>query len=266
MESKMSLNLGGTGLDAGAMAGASLSARVASMLTRKIRDEQLPAGTRLPTENAMAQHFGVSRTVIREAIMTLKAEGMVETRQGLGAFVRVPANEEAAFHVDPLTRESKDNLLGLIEVRRGIEAEIAALAAVRRSEAQIAEIRDAWLQIEKAVAAGGDGVEEDVRFHLAIAHATGNAYWVKLVEMFAPQLKVAVSVTRANEARRDDYAQNVRDEHEKIVAAIAAGDPSAARAMAIEHMGRAAERVSTADHEFWVKGGGVHARGLTEKK
>jgi DNA-binding FadR family transcriptional regulator len=265
MGSKVAFSLGGADLDAGAMAGASLSARVASILSRKIQDEKLAAGTRLPTENAMAQHFGVSRTVIREAIMTLKAEGRVETRQGLGAFVKTPASDEPAFHVDPLTHESRSNLLGLIEVRRGIEAEIAALAAVRRSPSQIAEIREALEQIEQAAAAGGDGVEEDVRFHLAIARATGNSYWVTLVEMFAPQLKVAVSVTRANEARRDDYAQCVRDEHERIVAAIAAGDPSAARAAAIEHMGQAAERVSTADHEFWVKGGGVRARRLSEK-
>ena len=161
--------------------------------------------------------------------------------------------------------KSKSNLLSLIEVRRGIEAEIAALAAVRHSKAQIREIREALSQIEKSVAAGGDGVEEDVRFHLAIARATGNAHWVTLIEMFAPQLKVAVSVTRANEARRDDYAQCVRDEHEKIVAAISAGDAAAARAAAIEHMGQAAERVSTADHEFWVRGGGVRARRLSEK-
>jgi DNA-binding FadR family transcriptional regulator len=265
MGSKMTFSLGGADLDAGAMAGASLSARVASILIRKINDEKLTAGTRLPTENALAQHFGVSRTVIREAIMTLKAEGLVETKQGLGAFVRAPANEDPAFHIDPLTHESKSNLLGLIEVRRGIEAEIAALAAVRRSKAQVAEIRKALSRIEKSVAAGGDGVEEDVRFHTAIARATGNPHWVTLVEMFAPQLKVAVSVTRANEARRDDYAQSVREEHERIVAAIAAGDPAEARAAAIEHMGQAAERVSTADHEFWVRGGGVRARRLSEK-
>ena len=265
MEPKVSLSFAAADLDSGVMAGASLSARVAHVLLHKIQDENLPAGARLPTENAMAQHFGVSRTVIREAIMTLKAEGMVETRQGLGAFVRRPANDESAFHVDPLTRESVGNLLGLIEVRRGIESEVAALAAARREERQITQIREALRQIDVAAAAGGDGVEEDVRFHLAIARATGNPYWVKLIEMFAQQIKAAVTVTRANEARRIDFAHDVRGEHEKIVAAIAAGNPAAARDAATEHMERAAERVSAADHEFWAREGGEYARRLAEK-
>jgi DNA-binding FadR family transcriptional regulator len=228
----------------------SLSARVAGVLMRKIQEGGFVLGTKLPTENALAQRFGVSRTVIREAIASLKAEGVVETRQGSGAFVCRPRGD-TTFHIDPLTRESVFKLLQLIEVRRGLEAEIAALAAVRRDDRQLAGIRQTLVAIDQAVAAGGTGVDQDVRFHLAIADATGNPYWTTLVEMFAQQLRAAMAVTRANEARRADFVQAVGLEHERIVAAIAAGDAVAARAAATGHMERAAERLAAADQEFW---------------
>jgi DNA-binding FadR family transcriptional regulator len=243
----------------GSAAGQSLSARVTAALQDKIRSGTLAEGARLPTENALAKHFGVSRTVIREAIAALKAEGLVETRQGSGAYLRRPDPARADFRIDPLTREAVGNLLQLIEVRRVIEAEIAALAATQRSAAQLDEIRAALARID---AADGDGVEEDVAFHLALGRATGNPYWAGMIEMFAAQLRTAVAVTRANEARRGDFADQVRNEHARIVAAIAAGDADAARAAAAEHMAQAAARVIAADQDFWTREGGEYARRL----
>lgn len=251
-------------LGTGLAGGASLSKRVAAVLQDKISSGNFTPGTRLPTEAEMSKHFGVSRTVIREAIASLRAAGLVETRQGLGAFVRRPGND-GPFHSDPLTSRSITDLLGLIEVRRGMEAEVAALAAARHSDEQLAEIRRAKAEIDREVAAGGDGVEADVRFHLAIARATGNQYWVKLGEMFSHQLQAAVKVTRANEARRRDFAEAVRTEHDRIVEAIARRDAEAARAAAAEHMVQAARRVSAADQDFWSREGGEYARGLSEK-
>ncbi|BAL26957.1 FadR/GntR family transcriptional regulator [Azoarcus sp. KH32C] len=249
--------------DAGGFATGSLASRVAERLLTKIREDDLPPGTRLPSEQAMAQHFGVSRTVIREAIAILKADGLLETRKGSGAFV---CNADAAqtFGGDRLTDESIQALLNLIEVRRGVEAETAALAAVRRSPGQLAEIEYALRRIAEAVASGSDGVEEDARFHRTIAAATGNPYWVRFIEMFAQPIRSAVKVTRANEARREDFARQVMSEHEKIVAAIAASDPDAARAAAAEHMEHAAQRVRAADRDFWRGEGGQYARNLAE--
>jgi GntR family transcriptional regulator, transcriptional repressor for pyruvate dehydrogenase complex len=143
-----------------------------------------------------------------------------------------------------------------------MEAEAASLAAVRRSPGQLADIEHALRRIEEAAAAGSDGVEEDAKFHQSIAVATGNPYWVRFVEMFAQPIRSAVKVTRANEARREDFARQVQAEHEQIVNAIAAGDPERARAAAREHMERAAERVRLADREFWRGDGGELARRL----
>jgi GntR family transcriptional regulator, transcriptional repressor for pyruvate dehydrogenase complex len=245
------------------VSGGSLSQRVAQVLLQKIQGNELAAGSRLPSENAMAQHFGVSRTVIREAMATLRAEGLVETRQGSGAFVRRPG-ESGGSQMDTLTQESVQSLLNLIEVRRGFEAETAALAAVRRTPRQLADIRRALRGIEEAVGAGQDGVEEDVQFHLSIAKATGNPYWVRFGEVFAREIRAAIRVTRANEARQGDFAQQVLTEHERILAAIAAGDAAAARTAAGNHMEHAARRVTTADRNFWRAEGGELARHLAK--
>jgi DNA-binding FadR family transcriptional regulator len=238
-----------------------LGERVAEKLVAKIREEVIAPGTRLPSEHAMAQHFGVSRTIMREAIALLKADGLLTTRKGSGAFVCKTALPRAA-RGDPLTEQSVQSLLNLTEVRRGLEAEIAALAAVRRTPGQLAAIEHALRGVEDAMRAGGDGVEEDVRFHLCIAEATGNPYWVRFVEMFTQQIRLAVKVTRANEARRLDFMNQVREEHERIVAALAAGDADQARAAAGDHMLCVAERVRLADRDFWAGSGGELARDL----
>ncbi|MCX7174286.1 MAG: FadR/GntR family transcriptional regulator [Proteobacteria bacterium] len=241
----------------------SLSARVAEVVLAKIRDGELPARSRLPSEEALGKHFGVSRTVIREAMASLRAAGMITTRHGIGAFVRADGEAEPdSATVDVLTRLSIESLLNIIEVRRGLEAETAALAAARRSEEQLADIRMALERLSLATARGSDGVEEDVGFHLAIARATGNPYWVALVESYAQQIGKAVRVTRANESRRDDFARQVRLEHERIVAAIADRNSSMARKAATSHMEHAARRVSAADRDFWQAEGGELARGL----
>ena len=258
--SRIGFNLTGVSLGA-AGTGLNLSGRVAAVLLEKIREGGFPPGSRLPTELVMAQRFGVSRTVIREAIISLKAEGMVETRQGSGAFVRQPGSK-SVFMVDPLARESAQQLVLIIEMRRAIDAEIAALAAARRNQQQIDAIRRTLDDIDAAVAAGRDGVHEDVQFHLSIARATGNPYWTKLVEMFAPQLHASITVTRANEAQRNDFQQEARVEHHRILDAIVAGDPIAARAAAAGHMEGASERVESADQEFWAREGKEHARRL----
>ncbi|HSD61264.1 MAG TPA: FadR/GntR family transcriptional regulator [Burkholderiales bacterium] len=239
-----------------------LASRVAELLLNKIRSDGLEAGTKLPSESAMARHFGVSRTVIREAIAALKGDGLLETRKGSGTYVRDVAQIRAQG-ADLVTEASIQSLLNLIEVRRGMEAESAALAALRRTPAQLAEIEHSLRRLEAAVAAGSDGVEEDTRFHQSIAAATGNPYWVRLVEMFAQPIRSAIRVTRANEARRDDFARQVQAEHQRIVDAIATGDPDLARSAAAIHMEQAAQRVRAADREFWRGEGGEYARQLT---
>ena len=234
--------------------GARLSEQLAEALVVSIRDGQLPAGERLPTESALVQRFGVSRTVVREALSRLKTMGLIETRQGSGAFVKNSSDSSADTLV--LAPDGSVNaVIQMVEMRRALEAESAGLAAMRRTAADLKNIKEKMAALERAVAAGGDGVAEDVSFHTAIATAANNPFLLSTLAYLQQFLRDATRVTRANESTRSDFAQQVRDEHERIVAAIEAGDAAAARMAGAMHMVNAAERIARADPAFWSQQG-----------
>jgi len=244
--------------------GIKLAEQVAGKLEAEIRAGRLEVGGKLPTEAALVLQFQVSRTVVREAISRLKSLGLVDARQGSGVFVRNPGIEPLSFEIVPSA--SREAVIQIVEVRRALEAEVAELAAERASKTDVSAIRAALKALADAVAAGRDGVEEDVRFHHAIALATGNPFMIRTLDYLARFLRGATRVTRANEARRDDFAEAVKCEHQQIVQAIAAGDPVAARAAAAEHMKNAQQRIYQADPDFWQKHGQRLARPLVSKR
>ena len=118
-------------------AAGTLTDRVFEALKQLINGEDFQPGSRLPSELKMASRFGVSRTVIREAVSRLKSEGLVESRQGSGVFVR-ERNMHAPFRIDPSIMDSIQSVLQVVELRLSLEGEIAALAARRREIAQLA--------------------------------------------------------------------------------------------------------------------------------
>ncbi|AMP01313.1 bacterial regulatory s, gntR family protein [Collimonas arenae] len=221
----------------------SLSDTVAQELLKKIETGEFGPGAKLPTEPVLSEQFGVSRTVVREAISRLKNEGAVEPRQGSGVYV----SEQG--HLRPLRIQfdqasSADAVLQIVELRRAIDAEVAALAATRRTPRQLKAIETALKGIEADVSAGGDGVMADVMFHRSIAEATGNPFLLQTLAFLSQYLEAATAVTRCNEARRDDFMRQVYEEHAAIAAAIAAGDALAARNAAQNHMFNAARRLA----------------------
>ncbi|ESJ25298.1 MULTISPECIES: FadR/GntR family transcriptional regulator [unclassified Cupriavidus] len=222
-----------------------MSDTVAQQLLKQIEIGSFAATGKLPTEAVLAQQFGVSRTVIREAISRLKNEGVVEPRQGSGVFVKEhgairPLRIDYAEAIEP------SSMPHLLAVRRAIEAEVAAEAARRCTDRDIAEIDAALANIDEAAAAGRDGVAEDVAFHRKIAAVTGNPYFIKTLNFLNQYLEAGVAVTRRNEATRDDFSRQVRDEHAAIVDAIRARDPMAARNAALTHLYNAERRLSQA--------------------
>lgn len=225
--------------------------RIANLLAAQIRNCTYPVNARLPTEKFMSEEYGVSRTVVREAISRLKSEGLVETRQGSGTVVLDPRVSQV-FRLDRSDDDPARSVLRVIELRRGIEAEMAALAAERRSEAEMTQIRRALKQIDQAVGAGGDGVDEDLEFHMAVARAADNPHYPALLSLLTQALQDAIRVTRSNEARRADLAAEVRAEHEAISAAIKARDPETARRAAFLHMQNTAVRLMEAERSFWT--------------
>jgi DNA-binding FadR family transcriptional regulator len=244
------------------VSGGSLTDRVTEALMNKIQGEELAPGSQLPSEQVMATRFGVSRTVIREAISRLKSEGLVDTRQGRGAFVRA-GSTDVPFRIDFDIRDPLQSLLYILEMRESLDSEIAFLAAERRSRDQMAEIKRALAEIERATRSGRDGVAEDVKFHWSIARATGNPFFAELIQFLSRFLSRATLVTRSNEGRRDALAQQTRLEHESIVQAIERRDPKAASVAARTHMINAASRIKSADTDFWASEAGQVARDLS---
>lgn len=220
-----------------------LTERVAASLLAKIEGGAFPPGTRLPSENDLAEQFGVSRTVLREAISRLKHDGVVEGRQGSGVFV----TDQARFkplRIEIASAESLDSILHIIDLRRAIEGEAASQAALKRTNAQMVEIENALKRIDKDDASGKDGVAADLSFHGTIAKASGNPFIVKTLDFLSQYLEKASRVTRANDARRADFLRQLREEHAAIATAIHNRDPFAARNAAEAHMFNGARRLT----------------------
>jgi len=150
-----------------------LSDTVAQQLLKQIEKGAFAKTGKLPTEAVLAQEFGVSRTVIREAVSRLKNEGVVEPRQGSGVFIVERAGIRP-LRIDYAEAVEPAAVLQILALRRAIEAEVASEAALRRTDAEMKAIDAALAKIDAAVADGEDGVAEDVAFHRAIAVVTGN--------------------------------------------------------------------------------------------
>ena len=219
-----------------------LSDQLATLLGEQIESGGLQPGDRLPTEQQLALTHGVSRTVVREAVHQLKSRRLVRSRQGSGVYVApAPTHQPLAF--DPAVLGSVQAVVHVVEVRRVLEGEIAALAAERATRAHVAEMRRSLKAIDVAAAAGRDGVPEDLAFHRVIGEATGNPQFRLLLGFLEQYLRESMRITRGNEARRHDFMEAVRGEHRAIFDAIVARDPAAARRTAREHMALGAQRL-----------------------
>lgn len=212
-----------------------LADRLAALLSAQIAGGELAPGDRLPTEAQLAATHGVSRSVVREAVHRIKSRGLLLSRQGSGVYVAQPPRHRP-LEFDPTVLDSVDAVVHVVEVRQVLEGAMAGLAAARASKAQVAGLKRALAALDAAVAAGRDGVEEDLAFHRAIASATGNPQFSLLLGFLEQYLREGMRITRGNEARRLDFMEAVRKEHHLIVDAIAAGDAAAARRAAARHL------------------------------
>jgi GntR family transcriptional repressor for pyruvate dehydrogenase complex len=163
----------------------SLAQELVTVLSEQIRDGQLKRGDKLPTESAIMEAHGVSRTVVREAISRLQAAGQVETRHGIGTFV-LDTPSPSGFRIDPATVVTLRDVLAILELRISLEVESAGLAALRRSDEQLAAMRAALDALNESAAHAGDAVASDFAFHLEIALSTGNRYFTDIMTTWVP--------------------------------------------------------------------------------
>ena len=227
-----------------------LSDQVASALEAEIREGRIQAGDKLPTEAALAQQFEVSRTVVREAISKLQASGLVETRHGIGTFV-LGMGQSPGFKITPEQFSTLRDVIAVLELRIGVETEAAALAAQRRTDANLATMRQALNAVAQAVDEGRDAVAADFQFHLEIARATQNSHFTELMStlgsMIIPRARLQSSDDQSDERRQ--YLRRVNGEHENIFDAIVGQDPEAARAAMRTHLANSRERRRRAQAE-----------------
>ncbi|WP_341889880.1 FadR/GntR family transcriptional regulator [Variovorax sp. YR752] len=212
-------------------------------LGERIRDGRLAPGDKLPTEAAVMAEFGVSRTVVREAISKLQAGGLVETRHGIGTFV-VGVGDGSVFRIEPHQLGTLRDVIAVLELRIGIESEAAGLAAQRRSEANLAAMRAALDDFAAAVEEGRDAVSADFQFHGEIARATQNEHFAGLMATLGAQIipRARLEPAAAADPQRQAYLRRVNAEHESIYDAIAAQDADAARAAMRTHLANSRER------------------------
>ena len=220
--------------------GPHLPALVANSISREIAQRRLRSGDRLPTEQARASTFGVSRNVVREAIARLRSEGRVWSQQGRGAFV-ADATNPAVLSIDRDALQEGDAFASLFELREILEVHAAALAARRRSNEDLASMQDALASMTASPYGSVQWLKKDLEFHAAIARATGNAYIVQFIGFVSEKVRDSILVAGGSHAS-DEMARATLIEHQMILVAVHAGDPAAAREAMRIHLDNAAAR------------------------
>ncbi|WP_275287903.1 FadR/GntR family transcriptional regulator [Halomonas elongata] len=218
----------------------SLSKAVLEQLERRITSGDTPVGSKLPTESELCDAFGVSRTVIREAITHLKSLGLVETRRGVGTTVLRTdvAEPRPAVHISPRTVE---DILQVLELRLTLEPSAAELAALRHDGEDRVRLEARHAEFAKVQAGQSQARREDFAFHHAIVKATHNVFFDRFYEPLSdsmiPRSKLlSVDIDPSSSAR---YLELVHQEHTRILEAILDRDGPAARTAMHEHLDRA---------------------------
>lgn len=236
----------------------SLPEELAAIIMRRIESGEFSPGDILPSEQNLADMFSVSRTVVREALARLKYEGVIESKRGSGPIVK-GAGPDRGFIVN-IDVHSRQELLDFFEFRIILEGEAAALAALRRTPEQLAELKTHLEGIRLAVASKGTGNEPDFLFHRLIADCAGNQYLGNFVKFLSAKIWIGVHRARWMSNQSPEMAQVVFEEHEALYLAIAAGDPYEARAKAQRHLLRSAGRQGLTPDETFLAQSDPHLR------
>lgn len=220
----------------------SLAFRISSALRRDLSNGVFQAGDRLPSESALTREYAVSRTVVREAIAVLRADGLVEARKGAGVFAlaATPVVEQP-FH--DLTTERISSVIELLELRTVFEVEAAALAASRRSATQIETIVDAHRIVSDCLSSNASTRDADFNFHMAIAQATQNRRFPEFLQLIRTGIIPRGDLQGSPPGGRPkDYNLHLQQEHAVIVDAIIEGDADSARIQMRAHLRGSLER------------------------
>ncbi len=216
---------------------------IVAHITGRIQRGELQPGDRLPSERELCEHFGVSRTVVREAQSQLKSDGVIETKRGSGAYV-LERDQRQSFRMQDVAIDEKDSLASVMELIVTIEVAATRIAAARRTAEDLKMIRRALIGMEYEIANDRLGDDYDFAFHQAIVEATHNPHFIGLSSHLENGARRVIRQARANtKSRHESMIELVQGEHQAIFDAIKAGNPEAAATAAETHLKNAAQRL-----------------------
>ena len=218
-----------------------LPTRVADAIRRDIVEGRLNPGDRIPGEQMLADTFKVSRNVVREAIARLRSDGVVQSRQGIGAFV-VRASPSPVLRIEQDAASNRAAFTNIFELRAMLEVRAAGLAAKRGTAAEHAVISAALARMRGNGKWADGGVDADLEFHRAVALATGNDYIARVVGFVTEHMRESIMAARRRAAVVEIVEITIA-EHAAIHDAILSGSAAAARQAMERHIINAAQRV-----------------------
>lgn len=220
-----------------------LTQELVRIVTDQIQRGELRPGDRLPTEGALAGTYGVSRTVVREAVSRLNAAGLVQTQHGRGSYVLTAATA-VPFEVSAGDVRTVQERAELLDFRLGVEVEAAGLAASVRTSAELAQLRTELGRFQAASERPSESIEADAALHRAVARASHNRYFVAVLDSLGPAM-IVTPRSRLEPGAGDARLSRVSMEHQNIVEAIERGRPDDARAAMRVHLSNSRSRLLT---------------------
>lgn len=215
---------------------------VVAQLSGRIDAGLYPPGEKLPSSAQLCEEFGVSRTVIREALTSLKVAGRVTSRQGAGVYATEKDSKTLNFEISRI--DDIRSAMQILELRLGVEMQSVALAASRRTPEALAEIARAYDHLENLVTDDAEiEARADFEFHLAIAKATRNPHFPRFLEAVMGEISFDLVLKHRQSAKTyQTYLKKMNKEHAAILAAITQGDVKAARNALAQHLEESLER------------------------
>lgn len=223
----------------------SLTEQMTDKLRAEIKGGRYKVGQAIPTELQLGSTFGVSRTVVREAVSRLKADGLIKSRQGLGAFVSSTIGTQGFRIADA---KGLRNARHILELRMGLEVEASGIAALRRHGKNLSEMRRALVAMDRSVVDGDleRGANADLSFHRVICAATQNPHFLTFFDYLLPYLRAAILLSRRRSTELLRRIGDSREEHELIFASIERQDAEAAQYTTRRHVSQTLKRLTLA--------------------
>jgi len=225
---------------------ASLGDQLTARIGGLIDSGEFQEGARLPAESDLAERFGVSRPIIREALSRLRFQGIIISRRGSGSYVQKRIEAAAATQggasfppLDSLAQVKK-----CFQFRATIEGDAAFHASLNRSPEALVQMRAALQRLEAAIAGRVVGISPDYDFHIAIARASGNEFFEAILRQLQTQVEFTINLARSLSLTRTvEHMLTIQAEHEGIYKAIETRDGETARRVMRSHLDNACLRI-----------------------